>query len=141
MGYTHYWTQYEDFSVTEWETIVDKVKKILEEFSDLVGGWNGEGMPHIDENYISFNGKGDEGCETFKVTKLLKDFQRPWEEQTPTKVFNFCKTRRQPYDEVVLRVLAVLKHVAKNKLTLASDGGVEIFEPYLLSIEKTNELC
>jgi hypothetical protein len=135
MGYTHYWTQYADFSDTEWEVITAKTKKILKDFSHLLGGWNGEGDPHIDENYISFNGKADEACETFKVTKLLKDLQRPWEKQTPDKVFNFCKTRRQPYDEVVLSVLAVLKHTAKDKLNLASDGGVEIFEPYLLAIE------
>lgn len=135
MGYTHYWTQYADFSDEEWATATDQVKKILADFGEELAGWDGIGSPRINDTCISFNGRRANSCETFKITKRMKDIQRSWLDplKTPTKVFNFCKTRRLPYDEAVVRVLAVFKNVGKDKLELASDGGMEVFAPYLES--------
>lgn len=131
MGYTHYWTQYSDFSDNEWEDIKSQTKEILAEFGDTVAGWDGSGDPRINDTCVSFNGRDNNSCETFKITKRIKDLQRPWEKEPPTKVFSFCKTRGLPYDEVVVRVLAVFKNIGKDKLELASDGGMEVFAPYL----------
>jgi len=56
---------------------------------------------------IRFNGKDDEGHETFMLTPDPSDF-------------NFCKTAQKPYDLVVVAILCLLAH--RTDTGVSSDG-------------------
>lgn len=115
MGYTHYWNSV-DFTPEEWEGVMADVVKILDHASlrDLVcQEWDqADHAPLVNRDLIRFNGKGDDGHETF----LYHREGTQW---------CFCKTNRKPYDAAVCAVLLVLNHhceVLGKDLDLKSDG-------------------
>jgi hypothetical protein len=126
MGYTHYWRRLRDFTDAEWKVIcaaarivTDKHKDILCYEYDEVGK-----APEISGTMIRFNGKGEDGHETFYFTKA-KGSKPAWISQTEYDtqgVFHFCKTARKPYDEAVVMLLAAIKKIAPDALTISSDG-------------------
>lgn len=96
MGYTNYW-QGEVPALTD--DLRSKIAGVLHEHWDVLGGWDGEGIPEFNDSRLSFNGKGENAHETFRIT-----FGRP-------VVFDFCKTRRKAYDMAVREVLTLLAEV------------------------------
>jgi hypothetical protein len=68
-----------------------------------------EKEPEVTETTIRFNGRGDEGHETFLISLDDNDSSA------------FCKTARKPYDIAVCEVLLVLKAFLP-KFNLSSDG-------------------
>ena len=40
------------------------------------------------------------------------------------KPFAFCKTAQKPYDDVVMKVLIVLKYFLRDRLRVTSDGSL-----------------
>jgi len=67
---------------------------------------------------IRFNGKGNEGHETFIITKK-KPEPKPWENG---ESFDFCKTARKPYDLAVCLSLLVCSSHAPDCIRIGSDG-------------------
>lgn len=124
MGYTHYWTQARDFSQDEWKEITAQAKDVLEIHGRVVCYEQDKPnrRPQVDSKMIRFNGKEDDGHETFVLTCKMGRV-RPGE----TEAFSFCKTNYKPYDVAVVEVLKVAKKVAPDALRLASDGGPEVF--------------
>lgn len=111
MGYTHYFTM-ADKPATDgvWEKFCELTKQIIESSKVSICDGMGEGVPLITSEEIMFNGdaSNDEAFETMHIRKEI-----------PTE-WNFCKTGRRPYDEVVV---AVLFAATKLKiLTWSSDG-------------------
>lgn len=105
MGYTHYWDFKEPSAMTkevanqiacDVSSVIHKHKNILQ--FDLIPG------------AFYFNGKGDDGHETFAITSDLGNS------------FNFCKTARKPYDIVVCKVLLIFKHHLGDGISVSSDG-------------------
>lgn len=101
MGYTHYW-KHNGISIADWHAltlfahgIIDMASvigiKLAIEFDDPTQ------QPDINEAEIRFNGVGDEGHETFFLTREKTDF-------------DFCKTERKPYDAVVAEILSFASH-------------------------------
>lgn len=146
MGYTHYYTQYADFTNEEWEKIksyTDQMISSLPATSASAGGYYsdeplelangfGEEDPVVDDDEIWLNGKGKLGHETFHLSKVkpenpdyVKDRESYWD---------FVKTARKPYDLIVTAILFAANVVAPNTLQYDSDGdnsewteGVKLF--------------
>ena len=106
MGYTHYWRQQRDFTETEWQELTRLTKLILADFLKL----QLYSELNINKEEIRFNGKGDDGHETFLITKK-KRAKADYEEQhayDKKGAFNFCKTAHKPYDKYVVAVLCAI---------------------------------
>ena len=118
MGYTHYFKPKGNRPTeTEWRLIKKEVKQILDENIKIICREYDriDEYPLISNNEIIFNGKGEDGHETFYLSKDIDDFE-------------FCKTAEKPYDAVVVLVLKKVKEICPNWLKLSSDGGDSIFE-------------
>jgi|TARA_E500000318_G_scaffold93118_1_gene92073 hypothetical protein len=133
MGYTHYWRQQRDFTETEWQELTRLTKLILADFLKL----QLYSELNINKEEIRFNGKGDDGHETFLITKK-KRAKADYEEQhayDKKGAFNFCKTAHKPYDKYVVAVLCALYNLsdappqsnrsAHPMSEITSDGNTE----------------
>ena len=89
--------------------------------------------PTIDNEEISFNGIGDDGHETFCITRKKRDLY-DYEKQDSIQdaymhdksgggVFNFCKTAHKPYDKYVVAVLCAIYRVQRDIMNISSDGN------------------
>ena len=102
MGYTSYFPfkgKLDEVTKNGWHAVVPIVRDIIERHKDLLClEYDETDKPPLvdEENFvIQFNGKGEDGHETFFVN--LKDTE-----------FAFCKTARKPYDIAVCEILLVL---------------------------------
>ena len=114
MGYTHYWRQLRDFTDTEWQELTRLAKLITADGVDVIFRDEITIPPsdefNIDGEEIRFNGLGDDGHETFLITKK-KRAKRQYEEQEAYDkkgALEFCKTAQKPYDKYVVAVLCAL---------------------------------
>jgi hypothetical protein len=73
-------------------------------------------VPEITDEHISFNGVGEDRCETCFITKAPQDFE-------------FCKTRQLPYDSIVVGVLR-MAHNCCSSMELSSDGDPGVFNGF-----------
>ena len=108
MGYTNYWKQKRDFTNQEWYEITDFYWSNLyyndQKYSEDEGGQRIEHQI-ADNECIIFNGK--KPYETFILKKeLLKEPRFKGDDVT----FNFCKTAKFPYDEIVWELLSWIKN-------------------------------
>jgi len=118
MGYTHYWRLNNNNLLTDeqWQQIQNVAKQIIAEYEDILCYEydEPEKSPLVDHNVIRFYGKGEEGHETFLLTRIATEFE-------------FCKTAYKPYDNAVVDILKAVDIIAPDWLTLSSDGGNEVF--------------
>jgi hypothetical protein len=115
MGYTHYWNKQKELPQNKWDAFIEDAKIILihetqaqellcSEYDKM------DTPPVIDKDTVRFNGKDNEGHETFYFTRVASD------------EFSFCKTAYKPYDKYVVRVLLLAeKHFGKC-IEVSSDG-------------------
>jgi hypothetical protein len=145
MGYTQYWRQTRDFTDTEWLDLCGEAFRIIDLAKELgvdVAGPHGEDEPEINISKIWLNGRAPDGnCETFGLNKNKRELGE-WETPDPKGVFDFCKTRRRPYDKVVVSILHAVEKIAPGVIIPSSDGGLEAIRPAIdeLSAELKNEL-
>lgn len=113
MGFTHYFEKTEKLNQSTWNVAIEDVRKVLEVRKDLIcREYDSPDVPYeCDSEHIRFNGKGDEGHETFLVKRDTSDYN-----------WNFCKTARKPYNEVVEACLTILAHYFKDDFKVSSDG-------------------
>ena len=137
MGYTHYWRQLRDFTDTEWQELTRLAKLITADGQGILANEYDEenSKPTIDNEQIRFNGIGDNGHETFIITKK-KRAKREYEEQEAYDrqgAFEFCKTAHKPYDKYVTAVLCALYNIKVEEwplgdgkiMSISSDGNTE----------------
>ena len=112
MGYTHYYHKdgCDNFTNQEWDGVVEFTKKAIEKTNVPMAGGDGTGDPILTDEEISINGVGNDSHETFYLTKIKH------------RDFEFCKTVRKPYDEVVCAISWYLKKNLPNKIKIGSDG-------------------
>ena len=123
MGYTHYWSNARDLTDSEWDAIKAAASRIINtarncyfitlarEFDDA------SNKPEITDEYIRFNGVGDDGHETFYLSREATDFQ-------------FCKTARKDYDAPAAAILIAAKVYAPDAFSWRSDGyGIDARDP------------
>lgn len=109
MGYTNYWNQFRDFTDEEWDKIRTQFKYVTEVMPDVVAVDTG--------NLLSLNGVGEEGHETFILSKkqdIAPNDHRPYK-------FNFCKTAEKPYDLGVWYLLTWIYHNTDNAIAISRD--------------------
>lgn len=115
MGYTHYFRS-QGISESAWKKIVEKTKQIFQDGrvrDFLCEEFNKPSFPPIaNGQMIRFNGKNEEGHETFVVTPEAFGF-------------NFCKTAQKDYDAAVVAVLIAVKAHSPATIQISSDGNVE----------------
>lgn len=116
MGYTHYWTN-KDISLKAWRAITNDVRKLIAaSLVPLAREYDEPSTPpEVTDERIFLNGVGDDGYETFVLTRAA-DIDCP-----------FCKTDRRPYDKIVCAILIVANHHAPKRITVESDGGMSSF--------------
>ena len=115
MGYTHYWRQLRDFTDTEWQELTRLAKLITAD--GVLDQTLSTVEFNIDNEQICFNGVGDNGHETFIITKK-KRAKADYEEQEAYDrqgAFEFCKTAHKPYDKYVVAVLCAIYHIQDEK--------------------------
>ena len=64
--------------------------------------------PKITESIIVFNGRGNDGHETFVLQRNMQGF-------------NFCKTAEKPYTAAVKEILEEVNKIAPGWLALSAD--------------------
>lgn len=111
MGYTHYWKLNRESSKSlkeNWKNIKPWLQKVLDfQAEKIQREYNDSKKPALTDKFLAFNGKGDEGHETFYFQLNLQKF-------------TFCKTSRKEYDLAVCLCLAVIQSFVDIKLR--SDG-------------------
>jgi hypothetical protein len=132
MGYTHYWDQHKTFTDGQWAKVCEAARLVAEKHGDILCFEYDETdkSPQIDNDAIRFNGKGDDGHETFYLTREQPP-KNAWVERErydDEGAFNFCKTSRKPYDAAVVLLLGAIRKLAPGVLTLRSDGS-NVFSP------------
>jgi hypothetical protein len=73
---------------------------------------------------IRFNGWGDNGHETFLITREMSDYSIRDPESGES--FDFCKTARKPYDVAVCLVLLSIARHAPKSFSISSDGDWDV---------------
>jgi len=131
MGYTHYWTQTQEFTSNEWKTLVGFTKAAFalakKQGRKLAAEYDSAAPPVANREVIVFNGVGDLGHETFYL-------QRKLAHDAPS----FCKTARKPYDMVACAVLLAARG---KKIKVSSDGAPGIDAEWDDAISFYNEVA
>jgi hypothetical protein len=116
MGYTHYFRQNKSFNDSQWQQVVEGIKRIFDYCEEkkikLQFEYNDPRPPVANEKCIRFNGKDEDGHETFYLVPESGGFQ-------------FCKTADKPYDLAVCLCLLYIESVAPGILEIKSDGNWE----------------
>lgn len=136
MGYTHYFPQQRAFTDQEWIDLCAAAFIAIDYASknfniEIQRDYDDEAKPEINDEHIWLNGVGDEGHETFYITKDKMDG------------FNFCKTAQKPYDMVVGLILLSAHQIAPDALDISSDGDWndhEEWKPIVSAYEKMRGL-
>ena len=99
----------------DWSLIITDFLILQEHLQGILGGSAGEGKPVINrkDDFILFNGKGDQACEDFKFAKAAKD--QPF----------YIKTGKMPYDLAVQVSLLILKKFLKSDFKFETQGTSE----------------
>lgn len=117
MGYTHYFehTSKQGLFTEDQRAQLQKVLDYWQKEGIICFEYNEENKPYyLTYDKIRFNGKGNEGHETF-MFDLVNDARNcGW----------FCKTARKPYDQCVCEILILLKEFLGEDLDLSSDGDM-----------------
>ena len=97
----------------------NEAKQLLAYESDSISQ-----LPHVGSQMVHFNGKGEDGHETFILERVteIKDYQKAEGAKT---AFNFCKTARKPYDKYVVACLIIAKSIFGKDITISSDGELD----------------
>ena len=115
MGYTHYWEFSGNLPKEEFEMFVEDMKQIVKngeiEFSRF----------SYSPNDLFLDGPEGKTSETFCVRRKAEDCFSP---ATKESIFQFCKTRRYPYDDLVCAGLIALKNRMGSNIAISSDGRI-----------------
>ena len=122
MGFTHYWTrQNKQVTAAAWDAFIQDVRKIFKEHEDIIAREFDlpDRAPVADDTQVRFNGKGDNGHETFQLTR---DFEQCTWNKTRDDQLSSCRTNRKPYNQVVTSVLSCVEHYLGDVFNVSSDG-------------------
>ena len=111
MGYTHYFTQVQSTEGDDRSYLKFAIDAMLIILTAEQRGINLNW--HVDENAVKINGVGEDSHEDFYFTREAN------------LSFNFCKTARKPYDDVITACLIALKKAYGEKVDIGSDGTWE----------------
>jgi hypothetical protein len=116
MGYTHYWESYAKRIPAEAVIIIRQILDKAYAAGVIQYEHDDPKPPVVTVTEVRFNGVGEGGHETFYFD--VNDDYRA----SNGRPFAFCKTARKPYDDVVMRVLIVLRYYIRDEIQVSSDG-------------------
>ena len=138
MGYTIYWNTKKGKSITKEETekCVEAIKQIIEKHKDIVE-IEFIGKAELNKWNINFNGIGDDAHETFCFYSYYNEspsemIMKAFEDREFNEDFislsgklgrTFCKTARNPYDEVVKECLIKIQEITNDKFDIICDDN------------------
>jgi len=111
MGYTHYWRPTRDLTEDEWDNIRQVAKTILKDNHGIILDNEPTDSQNLSITYESIlcNGIGDDGHETFYLTRKMRND------------FEFCKTAQKPYDKYIVAMLIAVAQIT-DSISVSSDG-------------------
>jgi hypothetical protein len=114
MGYTHYWRPTRDLTEDEWDNVRQVAKTILKDNHGIILDNEPTDSQNLSITYESIlcNGIGDDGHETFYLTRKMRND------------FEFCKTAQKPYDKYIVAMLIAVTQIT-DSITVSSDGDQE----------------
>tara|TARA_R110002167_G_scaffold299151_1_gene503494 strand:- start:652 stop:1098 length:447 start_codon:yes stop_codon:yes gene_type:complete len=114
MGYTHYWRPTRDLTEDEWDNIRQVAKTILKDNHGIILDNEPTDSQNLSITYESIlcNGIGDDGHETFYLTRKMRND------------FEFCKTAQKPYDKYIVAMLIAVAQIT-DSISVSSDGDQE----------------
>tara|TARA_R100000935_G_C2756432_1_gene131814 strand:+ start:75 stop:521 length:447 start_codon:yes stop_codon:yes gene_type:complete len=114
MGYTHYWRPTRDLTEDEWDNIRQVAKTILKDNHGIILDNEPTDSQNLSITYDSIlcNGIGDDGHETFYLTRKMRND------------FEFCKTAQKPYDKYIVAMLIAVAQIT-DSISVSSDGDQE----------------
>lgn len=127
MGYTSYFRQkpvLDQEKFNEFSAVVAKLLNTDEARKLLAYEYNQTNKPPVVSNQeVRFNGKEDDGHETFLFARETKigNYQK---EKGAGMAFNFCKTAQKPYDKYVVACLIIAKSIFGKDVAISSDGDL-----------------
>lgn len=105
MGYTHYFQIHKEIAPTRWSYFIKGANSILSH------AWDFDLETELNSEVVVINGKGELGHETLFISRT----NTRWE---------FVKTNRKPYDDVVTAILILARYVFdEDSFSLSSDGS------------------
>ncbi len=113
MGYSIYYKQVgETPTEGQWGEIEAAAHQVCDKYAGVLCYESNvpNEAPYISESLIRFNGKGNDGHETFL---LQRNFQG----------FNFCKTAGKPYTAAVKELLEQVNKIVPGWLKLSADDN------------------
>ena len=134
MGYTHYWKRPAKLPAKKFAVASATCKAACELLTKQTGipivqEFNNNDPPTFSEDTVWFNGKGEDGHESFVIQRQDMDYERD-KKPTPAKgeQFAFCKTVRKPYDIHIAVCLVIFEKVFGPKVfKISSDDREEGF--------------
>jgi hypothetical protein len=114
MGWTHYWKRSTELPPEKFAAAVRDCRKLLPALGIPLAGIDGNGIPHLADDGIAFNGVPS--CERFEI------HQTEFDRRGRAVMWGFCKTEKLPYDLCVQAALIVLKHHLGDAIVVNSDG-------------------
>jgi hypothetical protein len=111
MGYTHYWKTSKDLDRLAFKIFSKDAAEVVKRERGILADWDGDqgSKPEVTTKLVSLNGIGPFACETFRLG-------------IESRAFDFCKTRRAPYDRVVTALLCLAGVHFGDRIDISSDG-------------------
>ncbi len=118
MGYTHYWYTKKEIPADKWGEFINDCKELLD--SDAAEGivWSKKDkiFPYLTDEDCNFDGIGDNGHETFAMSR------NRGRQESDGENFDCCKTAHKPYDKYVVDVLILAEKHFGDLIRVKSDG-------------------
>lgn len=114
MGYTHYWRKSTIPTTEQWEHVLNLFTVMLADPECPTVAYESDEVDRpvrADAACIWFNGVGSDGHESFAI------------ERERVSKFDFCKTARKPYDDLVTGTLIAMRVVFGEGFSLSTDGS------------------
>lgn len=123
MGYTHYWRQKSAPTEEQWNNICTDFNKLcfgpfLDKPFPIQRESDDSDRPLVSDNLIVFNGIGSDAHETMHFARNALGF-------------GFCKTKKKPYNMVVVLLLILAYNLAEDVWLITSDGDQDDWLPVL----------
>ena len=126
MGYTHYYGRKRGISQSDprWKDVIADARQIIGGCEVRLSGDDDLFMapPVVSEEEVLINGYGVENRLDGFTLPLDDTFDGDTEEWS----FGFCKTNRNPYDQVVAALLIAVKHHFGSDVYIGSDGSIDL---------------
>lgn len=137
MGYSHYFTRDQDCPPEWWAALCEDFRKLqatavlLNQPLPIQAEYDDSSPPEISDQHIRFNGIGNDGCETFYLTRS----------GVAGRGFQCCKTNQRAYDIAVTALLCLVHYHAPDVWRILSDGSVIDWIPGLTLARQVQPEC